>query len=110
MNESNERGEPIVGDTLLLLINAHWEEIQFTLPQARPEHVWQNLLDTHEPDAPLSVRKGGTKYPLFGRTLAVLRTTLLEESNVEVTAAQVDALRKEARRANQPSPNSPPLM
>ena len=32
INDENERGEPIVGETLLLLLNGHWEPIRFTLP------------------------------------------------------------------------------
>ena len=35
IGEENERGEPIVGETLLLLLNGHWEPIPFTLPPTR---------------------------------------------------------------------------
>jgi len=73
MNEKDERGEPIVGDTLLIIMNAHWETIPFTLPATRAEHVWETLLDTHDLDVPLRVCRGGEQYPLFGRSLAVLR-------------------------------------
>ena len=31
--EVNERGEPILGDTLLILLNGHSDEVTFTLPQ-----------------------------------------------------------------------------
>ena len=46
INDENERGEPIVGDTLLLLLNGHWEPISFTLPQTREGHIWDRILDT----------------------------------------------------------------
>ena len=32
IDDVDERGEPIVGETLLILLNAHWEPIPFTLP------------------------------------------------------------------------------
>ncbi len=109
INEVDERGEPIVGDTLLFVLNAHWEEIRFTLPQTRVEHVWETMLDTHDLDAPLRVLRGGEAYPLFGRSLALLRAIRPEESGQELTSATADALRKDARRALQPSPTDPPL-
>jgi glycogen operon protein len=102
MNEVNERGEPIVGDTLLLLLNAHWEEIDFTLPQTRDGQVWETLIDTRDDDAPLRVCRGGEQFPLFGRTLALLRTTTADAAGGPASPAQVEALRKEARRANEP--------
>ena len=108
MNEVNERGEPIVGDTLLLLLNAHWEEISFMLPQTREGQVWETLIDTRDDDAPLRVCRGGEQFPLFGRTLAVLRTTTGAAAGGPASPAQVETLRKQARRANQPSPKEPP--
>jgi glycogen operon protein len=44
-NEVDERGRPIVGDTLLILLNAHHESITFTLP-ATGGGVWERVLDT----------------------------------------------------------------
>jgi glycogen operon protein len=108
INEVNERGEPILGDTLLLLINAHWEEIPFTLPDTRVEHVWETLVDTRDPDAPMRVLRGGEKFPLFGRSVTLLRTTTPNETGREVTTLQAEALRREAQRSKQlVSPEAP---
>ena len=109
INEVDERGEPVVGDTLLLLLNAHWEQIFFSLPTTKPEHVWETLLDTTDAQMPIRVCRGAEKYPLFGRSLALLRTTRPEEAGRVLSTSQVQTLRKEARRANQPVPNEPPL-
>jgi glycogen operon protein len=79
VGDVDERGEPVVGDTLLLLLNAHHEPIPFTLPATRPEHHWERLLDTAEiSDAPLSL-DGGKKYPLQGRSLGLLCIRLPQE-------------------------------
>jgi hypothetical protein len=66
----------VSGDTLLLLINAHWEELPFTLPIGREGIVWQTLLDTADPDREMAtrVRKPGESFPLYGRSVAILRT------------------------------------
>jgi isoamylase len=109
INEVNERGEPIVGDTLLLLINAHWEELPFTLPTTREEHVWETLLDTRDPEAPMRVLRGGEQFPLFGRSVTLLRTTLTGEAGQEVTSLQADLLRREAQRGRQLIGQEPPL-
>ena len=110
INELDERGQPIVGDTLLLLINAHWEEIPFKLPPARAEHVWETLVDTRDPEAPVRVLRPGATFPLFGRSLALLRTCLQQEAGQELTGVQAEALRREASRARQPGPADPPLV
>ncbi|MGE5611186.1 MAG: glycogen debranching protein GlgX [Bacillota bacterium] len=108
INEVDERGEPIVGDTLLLLFNAHCEQIAFTLPATQPNHIWETMLDTAHPEAPPKSFRGEEKYPLVGRSLAMLRTTKPEEAGQITSAAQVATLRKEAQRVHQLSPMNPP--
>jgi glycogen operon protein len=103
INEVDERGEGISGDTLLILMNAHWETINFTLPVARMEHVWETMLDTSDPDMPLRVCRGCEQYPLFGRSLALLRTTQPKDAGQPISPAQADAMRRESRKGVQPS-------
>jgi glycogen operon protein len=103
IGDVDERGEPIVGETLLLLLNAHHEPIPFTLPETRPEHHWERLLDTYDLSEAVLLFTGGQHYLLQGRSLALLRTAGQEETGQFVTALQVEALKKEARRLPQPS-------
>jgi glycogen operon protein len=103
LNDVDDRGEPIIGDTLLLLINAHWEEIPFTLPKTIDGQVWETLVDTREDQAPLRVCRGGENYPLFGRSLVLLRTSPPEYAGQTVTPAQIRQLRREAESRPLPS-------
>jgi glycogen operon protein len=109
IDEVDERGEPIVGDTLLLLMNAHWEQIPFTLPETKREHCWQTMLDAAHPDDGAEVLRGGEQFMLHGRSLALLRTSEIEEAGRPISSAQVDAIRREARKANEPLPGDAPL-
>jgi hypothetical protein len=72
IGEVDDHGKPIVGDTLLLLLNAHYEAIPFALPSTKGDLKWQVLVDT----AASPATGGGTveteKYDLKGRSMAVL--------------------------------------
>ena len=46
IDDVDDHGEPIVGDTLLLLFNAHIDVIPFLLPTSRDEDHWETLVDT----------------------------------------------------------------
>jgi isoamylase len=42
-------GAPLLDDDFLLLINAWWEPLDFTVPAARAAVTWRAVLDTYEP-------------------------------------------------------------
>ena len=75
IEEMDELGKPIFDDTFLLLINSHHERVRFTLPAHRKEVRWEPMLDTRGPIHSKLVKpfKGGQKYDLGPRTLALLR-------------------------------------
>jgi glycogen operon protein len=68
-------GRPVLDDTLLLLINAHWEPIPFVLPAHQRSVRWEPVLDTREPDGQPRSRsfRGGQTYPLEARSMVLLR-------------------------------------
>jgi glycogen operon protein len=104
IGDVDERGEAVVGETLLVLLNAHHEAIPFTLPATRPEHHWECLFDTASEQADPLAYPAGQKYGLQGRSLAVLRTRLPEETGQVISATQIETLRKETRRLPEPRP------
>jgi glycogen operon protein len=72
IQEVNERGDPIVDDTLLVLLNAGSMAVRFVLPEAAPIERWETLLDTADPwQAPRRFR-AGEGYDLVSRSMAVL--------------------------------------
>jgi glycogen operon protein len=73
--EVDERGEPIVGDTTMMLLNAHHEAISFSLPRYKVGQHWERMFDTALDDtfAGATLREGDL-YPLQGRSMAVFCT------------------------------------
>ncbi|MGQ0694377.1 MAG: glycogen debranching protein GlgX, partial [Nitrospiraceae bacterium] len=74
--ETDEKGRAIVDDTLLILLNAHHEQLAFTLPAHKRAVRWQPILDTAVTagkEKPVTILKGGERYKLEARSIAVLR-------------------------------------
>jgi glycogen operon protein len=107
INDENERGEPIVGETLLLLLNAHWEPIPFTLPQTRDDHIWDLLLDTAKPSEDVRDFPGGEPYPLQDRSFVLLAARSPREKGHAMTPSQVQAVLAEKRTSTSPPGSSP---
>jgi glycogen operon protein len=107
INDENERGEPIVGDTLLLLLNAHWEPIPFTLPQTREGHIWDPILDSADLSEDVRLWEGGDQYPLRDRSLAVLVARTSKDKGQTLTPSQVQAVLEETRSSTTPPGPSP---
>ncbi len=78
IEEKGIRGEAIVDDTFLLLLNAHHEDVPFTLPAHKKRIRWELLIDTSLSCDPKTVRriklmKGGHPYTLSSRGFVLLR-------------------------------------
>ena len=76
IEETDEKGRRLMDDTLLILLNAHHEPLDFTLPAHKRGIRWQSVLDTswdHGHAREVLVLKGGDRYGLGARTIAVLK-------------------------------------
>jgi glycogen operon protein len=78
IEERGDRNEPIADDTLLMVLNASEDEVQFRLPNGgRAE--WELMMDTRRPDPPQldggERQDGGGTYNLAGRSVILLRLT-----------------------------------
>jgi isoamylase len=105
IEEVDERGRPITGDTLLILLNAHDDEVPFTLPEIDGDHhQWFRVLDTFDAKSSDRRYKGGVRYPLQGRSLVVFQMTPpLRERRAGADAAAEPA----SQPADAPAPADP---
>ena len=85
IEEVDGRGNRLVDDTLLILLNAHHETIPFVLPAHRRKLHWWVILDTSEPITRREQRqlRGAAPYPLKGRSLVLLRLPRHDEPEDE---------------------------
>jgi isoamylase len=81
ISTTDSRGEPIHDDSFILLLNAHFEELEFTIPSLWGER-WSVVLDTSEPlppslvpEAAERVVKSGEAFAAESRSFVVLRRT-----------------------------------
>jgi glycogen operon protein len=74
IRESDARGEPVHDDSFLLLLNAHHEPLEFTLPEKGLGNSWSIEVDTALPvSADERHAKAGEKVPVDARSMVVLR-------------------------------------
>jgi isoamylase len=73
IDELDERGERVVGATLVILINGGTEPIPFVLPATAQTERWEGLMDTADPWQPAQQLRGLERYHLQGRSIAVLQ-------------------------------------
>jgi isoamylase len=73
LGEVDENGELLEDDTLLLLMNAHTDDVEFRLPGEQAV-VWDVLVDTSRPDGRSDARhEAGSAVCLCDRSLMLLR-------------------------------------
>lgn len=71
IQEVDEYGERIIGDTLLLLMNSSCEEISFKLPLYRENTNWEIVFDTYANDIEIKKLDGNQIYELKNHSIAV---------------------------------------
>lgn len=73
VEELNEYGNRVVGETMLLLLNAHYETIPFALPAPKDSYEWELMIDTADPERQPGVVRRGARYELRARSTALFR-------------------------------------
>jgi isoamylase len=91
IEEADTRGNRIVDDTLLILLNAHYEPLSFLLPAHRATVRWELILDTRGPSGRRRHRlmRGGESYELEARSLSLFRLRR-EEGEGELIPSRVE--------------------
>jgi glycogen operon protein len=72
----DERGEPIVDDSFYILFNAHFEAMNFKLPQCPWGDRWVKVIDTNRPVPDLREHhqfRAGEELPVEAYAMVVLR-------------------------------------
>jgi glycogen operon protein len=106
IDQVDERGEPITGDTLLVLLNAHNDEVPFTVPPLDADRRWQCVFDTVEPPVNERWLMAGGQYPLQGRSVAVLKVwPPIRERRRSSEAAQAAIIAPVAEELTLTAPN-----
>jgi isoamylase len=74
LDETDERGRKLSDENFLVLLNAHHEDVGFTLPVSRPGARWTAWMDTSREDGLRAVDTydAGAVYPLQARSMVVL--------------------------------------
>ena len=87
IDDVDDNGDKIVGETLAILLNGHHEPIDFTLPAPKDSHHWERLFDTADPDAEASFHEGQQPYQLQGRSVVLFRLRNQHEKAGEALSA-----------------------
>jgi isoamylase len=76
ITELDENGERIIGDTLIVFLNAWHEALPFTLPVVKEGTEWEVAFNADVPDlipGSCVLKEGGPPHTVAGRSLMVLR-------------------------------------
>lgn len=87
LDEYDEEGNPLEGDTLFVMMNAGSEPVTFILPQHGPDERWQRLVDTADPNWGRRYFLRDHHYRLREHSLVLLRLVQLGSRRYESAGA-----------------------
>jgi isoamylase len=71
-------GSPLLDDDFLVMVNAWWEPLDFTVPPVRPGQAWQTDIDSYHGRTPAAADtaprcRAGDQVTVGPRSVSVLR-------------------------------------
>jgi isoamylase len=69
---TNEDGEPVEDSSFFILINAHHEGVEFSLPKPPNGNPWKFVMNTENIEDPFAQEKLEDKFIVGGRSLVLL--------------------------------------
>jgi isoamylase len=80
-------GSPLLDDDFLVLVNAWWQPLDFTIPATRAQTTWQTAIDTYDPARPPATAslRPGDQVTVDPRSIIVLRSPLPANSATRPT-------------------------
>ena len=88
IEDLDEDGNRIVGETLLMILNGHHEPIPFTLPIHQEDRHWERLFDTADPTLGTVFIEGKEAYEVQGRSVIAFRLRNRNEQPGKVLSAE----------------------
>lgn len=81
----NERGDHPIDDSFYLVLNAHWDRIDFTIPDGRFGKCWHRMVDTSRLEDPFCSKLPEDLWPgsllgVEGRSVVLLRRVFSQSS------------------------------
>ena len=73
IDEADEQGQRVIGDTVVVMLNGSDAAAAFMLPATDDSERWETLIDTWDPWRPAKRLPGGSAYELQPRSVAVLK-------------------------------------
>jgi glycogen operon protein len=99
IEEMDEHGEQIIDDTFLILLNGHYEPVNFVLPEIPAFERWRLILDTREskiPQVPVPF-EGKSVFKMESRSVALFILPHIEdrtEKQIKVMESTLQKIRK----------------
>jgi isoamylase len=88
IGDVDEDGDSIVGETLLILLNAYHEPLPFTFPKHQHDRHWERQVDTADAGAETTFHEGGDSYEIQGRSVIVFRLRFRREQAGKALSAE----------------------
>lgn len=75
LGDVNSEARPVMDDDFLLLLNCHYEPVEFSIPELESDRNWQCVFDTQYPSFAKSEKlaRAGESITLIERSLVLFR-------------------------------------